>query len=119
MLNDFAFFILFIRYVLWLEGGLSRDDEVSEATTAAGGNELVTITDGIATVVVAQAIGGAIASFRRQGADGAIDRFRPAAALAGREAGELGRSPLAPYSNASATAVSASRAARSVATGTG
>lgn len=74
---------------------------MSEATTAAGGNELVTITDGIATVVVAPAIGGAIASFRWQGGDGAIDWFRPAtaAALAGRDAGELGCFPLAPYSN--------------------
>lgn len=74
---------------------------MSGAAIAAAAGDLVTISDGIATVVVAPAIGGAIAAFRWQGADGPIDWLRPAttAALAGRDAGEMACFPLAPYSN--------------------
>lgn len=62
---------------------------------------LVELTDGLATVVAAPAIGGGIASFRWATSRGPIDWFRPtpATALAGHDAGELGCFPLVPYSN--------------------
>ena len=62
---------------------------------------LVELSDGLATVIVAPAIGGAIASFRWATPEGPIDWFRPtpASALVGHDAGELGCFPLVPYSN--------------------
>ena len=67
--------------------------------SGAGGREgLVTIADGLATVEIAPAIGGALASYRWENNGHAIDWLRPAgpAALAGRDAGAMACFPLVP-----------------------
>jgi len=68
-------------------------------TRGAGG--LVTIADGLATVGIAPAAGGALASYRWQKNGHAVDWLRPAgpAALDSRDAGAMACFPLVPYSN--------------------
>ena len=74
---------------------------MTSATAPPAATGLVEINGGIATVVIAPGIGGAIAAFRWTTPGGVIDWFRPTpvAALAGADAGELGCFPLVPYSN--------------------
>ncbi|WP_027055894.1 aldose 1-epimerase [Mesorhizobium erdmanii] len=63
--------------------------------------ELVSIGDGIATVDIAPATGGALASYRWWHNGSAVDWLRPAdaAAVSCRDAGAMACFPLFPYSN--------------------
>ncbi len=65
------------------------------------GGRLISIADGLATVEIAPAAGGAVASYRWQRDGHAIDWLRPAdaGALSRRDAGAMGCFPLIPYSN--------------------
>ncbi|QKC85088.1 aldose 1-epimerase [Mesorhizobium sp. NZP2077] len=71
------------------------------ATVAAQHTELVSISDGIATVELAPAAGGALASYRWWHNGSALDWLRPAdpAAIGSRDAGAMACFPLVPYSN--------------------
>ncbi|QPC94325.1 aldose 1-epimerase [Mesorhizobium sp. INR15] len=63
--------------------------------------DLISIGDGIATVEIAPAAGGAVASYRWHGNGQTVDWLRPAdsGAIASRDAGAMGCFPLVPYSN--------------------
>ncbi len=63
--------------------------------------ELISISDGIATVEIAPAAGGALASYRWWQNGAAVDWLRPAddAAVSRRDAGAMACFPLVPYSN--------------------
>ncbi|MER8488163.1 aldose 1-epimerase [Mesorhizobium australicum] len=63
--------------------------------------ELVSISDGIATVEVASAAGGALASYRWWRDGSAVDWLRPAepTAIGRRDPGAMACFPLVPYSN--------------------
>jgi len=81
--------------------GRGSTDDKNFAAVAPQHTELVSISDGIATVDIAPAAGGALASYRwwRNGA--ALDWLRPAdpGAISGRDAGAMACFPLVPYSN--------------------
>lgn len=68
---------------------------------AAGTKELVSISDGLATVEIAPSAGGSLASYRWRRDGKTIDWLRPAAlaAIENRDAGAMGCFPLVPYSN--------------------
>src|SRR5437762_883488 len=73
----------------------------NSAAVAAQHTELVSISDGIATVDIAPAAGGAVASYRWWHNGAAVDWLRPAdpSAIDRRDAGAMACFPLVPYSN--------------------
>ncbi|MBZ9797364.1 aldose 1-epimerase [Mesorhizobium sp. ES1-4] len=73
----------------------------NSAVAAAQQTELVSISDGIATVEVVPAAGGAVASYRWWLDGAAVDWLRPAdpATISGGDAGAMACFPLVPYSN--------------------
>ncbi|SDA61311.1 aldose 1-epimerase [Mesorhizobium qingshengii] len=73
----------------------------NSAAVAEQHPELISISDGIATVEVAPAAGGAVASYRWWQNGSAVDWLRPAdqAAIGRRDAGAMACFPLVPYSN--------------------
>ncbi|TPK85969.1 aldose 1-epimerase [Mesorhizobium sp. B2-4-13] len=73
----------------------------NSAVAVAQHTELVSISDGIATVEVALAAGGALASYRWWRDGSAVDWLRAAdpAAIGRRDAGAMACFPLVPYSN--------------------
>ena len=85
--------------------GVKGDGDVpmtkNSAAIAARHTELVSISDGIATVEVAPDAGGALASYRWRQDGSAVDWLRPAdpAAVGRRDASAMACFPLVPYSN--------------------
>ncbi|RWF40723.1 MULTISPECIES: aldose 1-epimerase [unclassified Mesorhizobium] len=73
----------------------------NSAVAVAQRTELVSISDGIATVEIAPAAGGALASYRWWQDCSAVDWLRPAdpVAISRRDAGAMACFPLVPYSN--------------------
>ncbi|AZO56100.1 MULTISPECIES: aldose 1-epimerase [unclassified Mesorhizobium] len=73
----------------------------NSAEAVAQHMELVSISDGIATVEIAPAAGGALASYRWWRDGSAVDWLRPAdpVAVSRRDAGAMACFPLVPYSN--------------------
>ncbi|MER8444810.1 aldose 1-epimerase [Mesorhizobium sp. M1066] len=73
----------------------------NSAAVAEQHQELVSISDGIATVEIAPAAGGALASYRWRQNGSVVDWLRPAdqAAIDSRDAGAMACFPLVPYSN--------------------
>ncbi|PWJ92438.1 aldose 1-epimerase [Mesorhizobium loti] len=73
----------------------------NSAAVAEQHQELVSISDGIATVEIAPAAGGAVASYRWRQNGSVVDWLRPAdpAAIDSRDAGAMACFPLVPYSN--------------------
>lgn len=73
----------------------------NSAVAVAQRTELVSISDGIATVEIAPAAGGALASYRWWRDGSAVDWLRPAdpVAISRRDAGAMACFPLVPYSN--------------------
>ncbi|MER8977716.1 aldose 1-epimerase [Mesorhizobium sp. M0870] len=73
----------------------------NSAAVAERHQELVSISDGIATVEIAPAAGGALASYRWRQNGSVVDWLRPAdqAAIDSRDAGAMACFPLVPYSN--------------------
>src|SRR6478736_4825963 len=73
----------------------------NSAAVAEQHQELVSISDGIATVEIAPAAGGALASYRWRQNGSVVDWLRPAdpAAINSRDAGAMACFPLVPYSN--------------------
>jgi aldose 1-epimerase len=73
----------------------------NSAAVAEQHQELISISDGIATVEIAPAVGGALASYRWRQNGSVVDWLRPAdpAAVNSRNAGAMACFPLAPYSN--------------------
>ncbi|TPM40791.1 aldose 1-epimerase [Mesorhizobium sp. B2-3-4] len=73
----------------------------NSAVAVARHTELVSISDGTATVEIAPAAGGALASYRWWPNGVAVDWLRPAdpAAIGRRDAGAMACFPLVPYSN--------------------
>nr|WP_263486478.1 hypothetical protein [Mesorhizobium sp. ESP6-5] len=71
------------------------------AVAVAQYTELVSISDGIATVEIAPAAGGALASYRWWRDGSAVDWLRAAhpAAIGRGDAGAMACFPLVPYSN--------------------
>lgn len=74
---------------------MAAKDELS------GSSEIVWISDGLASLGTAPGIGGAIAAFRWDTGEDAVDWLRPASrqALETRDAGEMACFPLFPFSN--------------------
>ncbi|MBZ9771793.1 aldose 1-epimerase [Mesorhizobium sp. CO1-1-8] len=73
----------------------------NSAAVAERHQELVSISEGIATVEIAPAAGGALASYRWRQNGSVVDWLRPAdpAAINSRDAGAMACFPLVPYSN--------------------
>ncbi|MBZ9718283.1 aldose 1-epimerase [Mesorhizobium sp. AD1-1] len=73
----------------------------NSAAVAEQHQGLISISDGIATVEIAPAAGGALASYRWRQNGSVVDWLRPAdqAAIDGRDAGAMACFPLVPYSN--------------------
>ena len=73
----------------------------NSAAVAEQHQELISISDGIATVEIAPAAGGAVASYRWRQNGSVVDWLRPAdqVAINSRDAGAMACFPLVPYSN--------------------
>lgn len=73
----------------------------NSAAVAERHTELVSISDGVATVEIAPAAGGAVASYCWRQNGSVVDWLRPAdpAAISRRDAGAMACFPLVPYSN--------------------